>query len=152
MSNLIGVGTGPQNFVCKFDNASAGYGGKVQILFDKRFTMASDTADSAWTAVKSIADPEGQCIVYVALVVVGSKSGFYAGKTTKDLKTRYSSAGPTAGGGLQQVFQLYTDSVKSSPTLDVTIYGTSHPCFIEGWCFQVGAQKGYGLYNKIDPN
>jgi len=150
LSNLISVGSAQRNFTCTFDQAVGGYAGSIKMLLDQQYLMINFmTADKIWAAIKSIADPDEFPIVYAA--VLTPKSGgvsAYVGKTKTNLKTRYADSGPNSGG-LQQVFNLYTSKEGS---LDITIYGTTHPCFIEGWCFQVAQNRGYTLTNILDPN
>lgn len=150
ISNLIGVGNADRTFTCAFDHASGGYQGGIRTLFDNSFSQSSrlNSSQDIWASVRGVVDPQAWPLVYVFIAVQGSTAKGYVGKAASTLSARYTAAGPNAGG-LQQTFAFYANR---PDIMNVTIYGTTHPCFIEGWCFQVAMNNNYQLFNIIDPN
>lgn len=156
-SNLLGLGRSAQTFLCTFGQASGGFSGEVRLLHDVQYfsnsTVSPHTDAQIWADIRSVSDTiKGLPIVYVAVALIssGSSKGRYAyvGKTAKDLTARYSVAGP-AQGGMAKVFQYFSTYPEQ---ISITIYATSHPNFIEGWCYDAAALMPCSMQNIIDPN
>mgnify|MGYP000098905030 CR=1 FL=1 len=160
ISNLLNLGQNSRQLICGFDNAyGAQLQGVIALVYDFQFLKINHfNAANIWQNISSksgndtsIQGGGSLSIVYVAISSDNTRRYTYIGKAARDLRTRYSAAGPNSGG-MQQCFYNYFENNNNATSMDITIYATGNPCLIEGWCVDMAINKGFTLLNVIDPN
>jgi hypothetical protein len=121
--------------------------GMMEMVLNQRFQGVD--ASTIWQAILAAknsnnATPSG--ITYIVMTKKGGKPANYIGKTNNDMGTRYK-AGPKTGG-IFVAFDLYDPR----EIMDVTLYCTSNPALLEGWCFNYAETLKIPLVNLIDPS
>lgn len=145
-SDLLSVPLGTTlSYSTKFDLKSGGIAGVLQKIHDKVYTSAVSSAN-VWADVLAGCGVNNG-IVYVAQAIKGASAITYVGKTLNTMKQRYP-ANPT--GGLLLVFNAF--SAGGADSISFTLYNVSHPCLVEGWCYQLAVNQKLNLANVQDPS
>lgn len=121
--------------------------GDLEMVLNTRFSGVTTAA--IWESISAAKNSAGAIatgITYIVKTTRGSTPKNYLGKTIYSLAKRYPKGPDT--GGLGAAFAEYE---KGNASMDVTLYWTTNPSLVEGWCYAIALSQHIALENVMDP-